>query len=102
MSITEKTVRDWLPVGAVIVINLITIGIFFGIATARLEAVEKHAADMVIHVPYADKIKQFPTRVEFDSVFGELSKQDAAADRRMERIEDKVDKIYQLLTERNQ
>jgi hypothetical protein len=98
MSIDERTVRNWLPVGAVIVVNLITLGIAFGLATARLEAVEVHAASTAVHMPYAEKIKQFPTRVEFDAALAKLTREDDASARSRERIEDKVDKIYEILT----
>ena len=90
MALNERTVRNWLPVVAVIIVNLLTLGIIFGSFSARLDAVEKHAYDKSVHMPYQEKIKIFPTREEFQR---EL----ATSDNQMARMESKLDRIYEML-----
>ena len=99
MTINKRTVFNWLPVVAVVSVNLITLGIIFGTFSTRLDAAEKHKDDLNVHMPYAEKVEQFPTRTEFNTAVSVLQGADDYRDMRMTRMEDKLDKIYDILTE---
>lgn len=83
--------RKWLPTivaVAALGIHLIAIGNMVGDITARIESLEKHAENQMVHMPFKEKIEVFITRREAEKADDEIKS-------KLSTIESKIDFLYQ-------
>lgn len=113
-KVKEDGVRKWVTFWAALLaclVSLSTLGIliFKGGAWAatvdsRLEEIDKdnldHQEDRDLHMPYSEKVKEFVLRQEWVAAQANRDRQLSEIRESSKRVEDRVEKIYDILRTR--